>query len=652
MRRLSSIALLAFVCLLLVGSTAAASAGASHPNAALPAPRAVTLPAGASPAYAVAPSHPAMVSSASAPPSPSSSAAPQAASCGGTPGGAYNWNTPNFFTDVATTFWTPGSPSLTGSNFQPVPCTNVIPTYTNGFWVNVSTNVPLTFAFVTIWGTSWPTPSNPSPDIKGFEPRTPSVLSMYVQPPFYRTASFFFNDYKNFWPGSTVYFNLTLQSTNATPSTIYSASPLSGKYHEAINFAGGTNNASWAFYVASPFSEQPVGLTAVNFSNVIGVSTSPTVLTSPTFDPNPMQTLQVYLNSLNFSGGPALAIPMAQATFTLTGGGIGSGVYYQNFGPANHSTMWLPTPIGPYPGTTVQFNVTSWLPWEGGGIDYIYSPVFKFNWSPNGGWWDPQGGLQHNLDVSFTPDLTLLGSNPTLATGTTVNITVHGPIQNVTIGSASVRYQYADKNGVATGTIPMTAVNQNTSFALIPGLPPGGGVIFSVVAKDIYNNAVSSGNWSYTESGTTDAILSPGYGVFYFEAVDLSTGLLVQNVNFTVANDTWSESSVGYPMGFANPIPVGGSGSLPVAFGTYAVTVRAFGGTQSWTGTVFDQNPFVVVFYVTSAPIGNSYSVPVPTFTIPAVIGLVGAAIASVPVANWFRERRRKAEAEQRRISL
>lgn len=655
MRRPFSFAALAFLALLLVGSATLAWAGASPSSSPLPAPRLVAGHASSvGPALAPAPiAAPVAVAPRSNAPS-GASTQPDAASCGGTPSGAYNWNTPNFFTDVATTFWTPGSPSLTGSNFQPVPCTNVIPTYTNGFWVNVSTNVPLTFAFVTIWGTGWPTPSNPSPDIKGFTAQTPTVLSMYIQPPFYRTASFFFNNYKNFWPGSTVYFNLTLQSTNATPSTIYSASPLSGKYHEAINWAGGTNNASWAYYVASPFSQQPVGATAVNFSNVIGVTTTPTVLTTPTFDPNPLQTLQVYLDALNFSGGPAPAIPMAQATFTLSGGGIGSGVYYQNFGPANHSHMQLATPIGPYPGTTVQFNITTWLPWEGGGIDYVYSPVYKFNWSPNGGWWAPNGGLESNLDISFNPDLTILGASPSLATGTPVNISIHvrGGIQNVTIGSASVHYRYADANGIVYGTMPMTAANGNTSFGVLPGLPPGGGVVFSVVAKDIYGNAVASGNWSYTESGITEAALQPGYGVFYFEAVDLATGQLVPNLNFTVANDTWSEKMIGYPLGFGNPVPVGGLGILPVAFGTYVVTVSAFGMSQSWTGTVFDQNPFVVVFYLTSSPIGNNYGAPVPTFTVPAVVGLIGAAVAAVPIANWFRERRAKAEAEQRRISL
>ena len=60
----------------------------------------------------------------------------------------------------------------------------------------------------------------------------------------------------------------------------------------------------------------------------------------------------------------------------------------------------------------------------------------------------------------------------------------------------------------------------------------------------------------------------------------------------------------------------------------------------------------MVVFYVTSQPVSPTYGTPIPALTIPAVIGLIGATVAAPPIANWFRERRRKAEAEQRRISL
>jgi len=564
-----------------------------------------------------------------------------------TPGGAPNWQRSNFFSDAAVTFWTPGNPSLSGQNFQVVPCNNDIPTYTNGFFLNVTTNVELTVATVTIWGTGWPTPSVSQPDIKGFAPSTPAVFAMAIAAPFYRTASFYFNDYRYFWPGSQVYFNISLGTTQASPSTIYSAA---GQYYEPIQWSGGVNNATWGFYVASPFAPTPPGLTPVNFTNVIAVSTTPAVLGSPAYDPNPKQTVQVILTALNISGAPAIPIPDAQGEFTLTG--AVTGVYYASFGPVNHTTMELTAPLGPYPDTKVSFNMTCWLPWENGALDRIYSPTYTFNWSANGGWWNPTGGLTSNLNLSSTPDVITAVKGTVLATGSAVNVSIHSGTQNVTIGSAAVHFRYVDANGVTLGTIPMIAESANSSYAVLPGLPDAAGVVFSVVAKDIYGDPISSGNYSYTESGPLAVPLQTGYGLFFFEAIDVSTGELIQNLNFTVANDTWQETSEGYAFGFANPVPVTGAGYLPVAFGTYTVTARAFGQTQTWTGTVATQTPFVVVFYLTSAPVLPTYGVPTPGLTIGPVVGLIGAAIAYWPISNWFRERRRKAEAEQRRISL
>lgn len=577
---------------------------------------------------------------------PTTAARPATGACP-TPGGTPNWAYTSFFDDAVVNFWVPGSPSLDGSNFQTVPCNNVIPTYTNGFWMNVTTNVPITSAIIKVWGTSWPTPTNPSPDITDFGPENPVGEAMYIEPPNFERASFYFNVYRYFWPGSQVYFNITLSSTNASPSTIYSADTSSNHYLP-IQWSGGVNNATWEFYVASPFAETPTpGL--ANFSQDIAVSTTPSVLTSPAFEPNRVQTLQIQLASINYSG-VLNPIPRAEGQFTLSGNI--TGVYYQYFGPNNHTVMTLDTPLGPYPGTHVQFNITAYLPWEGGAIDRIYSPVYSFNWSNQGGWAQSSNGLTANLLLNSTPDVTGTSSTTALSTGTPVNITIDELTPNITIGSAGVHFRYADANGVSYGEIPMIPVTKNISYALIPGLPPGSGVVFSVQAKDIFGNPIASGNYSYTEGGSTGPTLQSGYGMFYFEAINLATGALVPNINFTVANDTWSEAKVGTPLGFAAPIPASGVGELAVAYGTYTVTVHAFGQSQSWTGTVSSADPFVVTFYLTSAPVNELVSVPLPTLTVAAALGLVGAALAAWPVVSWFRERRKKAEAEQRRISL
>jgi hypothetical protein len=622
---------------LLVSSLAGA---ATHPFSG-PSTPGPSLRLGA-PASPISTTHPTPVAAA-----PSHPAAHRAASgshpasgCG-TPVTSPNWNSPLFFHDVSVTFGVPGSPNLNGSLFTVEPCTNVLPTYTNGFWMYIATNVHITSALVTIWGYNWPT-SGTTPPITGFDPAHPMSVPVHLDPPLFRTGSFFFNDFRYFWPGSQVFFNITMQSVNATPSTIYSTS----QYSYAVGYNGGTDNATWLFDVASPWGPAGVG----NFTNNIAVSTVPAVLTQPAFEPNPTQPLQVIISGYNASGGPVPVIPAAQLQLTLSG--AQSGVFNASFAPGNHSTMQLPTPIGPYPGTHAQFQVMAWLPWEKGEVDKIVSPVYQFNWTTTGGWWYPQAGLEANLQYFTNPNVLGVGQTTTLPTATPVNVTIHEAIQNVTIQSAEVHFTYVDTSGSTSGAIPFKAADPNTSYVLLPGLPSGAGVTFSVIAKDIYGNPIASGNTTYLESGPVAQVLPAASGLFFFEAVDLTTGQLVPSFNYTINNGTWAETRVASPLGFAGPLPVGGPGYLAVAFGTYVVTVRADGQTQSAAFKLASQTPFTIVFYVASGPVPTTASVPQTTVTIIAGVGVIGAALAFVPLSNWFRERRKKAEAEQRRITL
>jgi len=631
-----------------------AHAGPATPGT-VPAPHEVLGASAGGPDSVVAPDAPS--TAASAEPSSAPSAAPQPAdtTCP-TPTGTPEWNVASFFSDAVVTFSVPGAPALSGSNFQTVPCNNVIPTYTNGFWMNVTTNVAMYAANVTIWGTGWPQPGNPSPDITNFAPGSPRTQPMYLKPPFYHEADFFFDVYRFFWPGSQVYFNITLQTIQATPGTIRSTesshivpTPVPG---------GGFNNATWGFYVADPWGNGQLQSSDANFSQVIKVTTSPSVLTKPAFLPNPHQGVQIALTARNPSGGTPQPIPMAQGTVTLTG--PITGVYHLPLGPFNHTQLNLTSLLGPYPGDTVSFNLTAWLPWSEsntgvvGAIDEIYSPTYTFAWSAKGGWWYPAEGLAGNVEVASTPDVTgNSGSTTILDTATPVNITIHSPIQNVTIGSAAISFEYSDSSGFSTGTISMAAVTQNTSYAVLPGLPSGGTMSFSITAKDVFGNPISSGNYSYMQTGPPASNLPGGYGLFFAEGLDLSTGQLIPHVNYTIANDTWSETGIANVYGFVAPVPLGGVGYLPLAYGSYTVTLRALGAVESYSFTVSTQTPFTVVFYFASSPLATHSTVNLgPTVAFPAVIGLVGATIAMIPVVGWYMERRRKAEAEQRRITL
>jgi hypothetical protein len=556
-----------------------------------------------------------------------------------------HWNGTNFWTDASVTFSLPGQAANSWTNFGTIPCTNVVPTYASGFWMNVTTDVTLFSASVTIWGLQWSTNGSGAP-ITNFDPVSPAILPMVISGAFHRQASFFFNTYKNFWPGSTVGFNLTLQSANGTPSVIRSAST---PPFDPITYVscGCTDIASFLFNVQTPWA-------STNFSNDIEISTTPNVLTPPIYEPNKDQSFQITLRAINLSGGPPTPIPNAtlNAREYVNGSLTTIGEY---FGPENHSVMTLPTPLPPQPGAVVIFNVSAWLPWLGGIIDPIYSPDYMFNWSPNGGWAAPRLGLTDNLNLSADPSgVTLPGPMQTLATGTPVNVTIHEPVPNITIGSATLLFQYSDKNGASNGTIPMTAMGQNTSYLTLPGLPDGGKMTFSIQAKDIFGVPVASNSYTYKESGATNLPIPIGSLLQYVEVVDATTGALVPSFNVTFANASWSESVQATPFGFGAPLPPAGPGYLYVTFGSYVITVHAFGKTGIATVNLPANQALAtpVVFYLPSGGIPAPVPAALPILTIVPAIGLAAAAVTMVPVVRWYKERRAQAEAEQRRITL
>lgn len=618
-----------------------------HPGAPVASPttaRSSAAPSGGAglvPAHASAPSAAAPSGAISSVNSPASSPAANA-NCPATPSFPPTWSSSNFFNDVQVTFSVPGSPALSGSKFYTVPCFNNIPTFTNGFWMNITTNVRISGAFLFIWDVHWS--ADPALSQNPYDPATPRFVPMTLIGPSDHEAVYYFNNYRNFWPGTQVYFNATLTSVNATPSVIQSAY-FGGQWRERENYSGIIDNASWKYQVNTPWASS-------NFSQDIAVSTTPSTLTSPPFFPNMNQGVLITLNSIGHQGLPATPIPAATGYVTLNGP-TNPGYFQFAVGPFNHTAMTNTHLLGPEPLDTAQFNFTAWLPWGPvGGIDRINSPVYSFNWTKYGGWWYPQLGLQGNLQLSITPSLVQSVPDASLPTGTDVNVTIHEPIQNVTINSSSLHFRYTDPSGAVVGTIPMVAANANTSYAVIPGMPANSHVVFSVQSKDIFLNPIASGNYSYSESGPMTTAPPPGAGLFFFEAVDLAGTGLVPNLNYTVQNGSWSQTGVATPLGFGVPRPLAGGGFLFLSFGSYVLTIHAFGETEVAAFKIVSSTPSDVIFYVASAPYLPSVGAPSPTFTIPATVGLIGAAVTMVPVARWFRERRKKAEAEQRRITL
>jgi hypothetical protein len=595
------------------------------------------------------------------------SKSPSLASCS-TPASNGIWGSGDFFSSVKVTFAVPGDPGLSGDNFNVTPCSNTIPTYVNGFWMNISTSVPLLAAQLTVWGTSWSFPSvnatgfcyitpcqtyasaisstySPGPP---YGTNAPNVTSMYINPATPDGASYFFNDYEMFWPGDQVYFNLTVYAYNATPSILYSDS-VNGITSFLPN---GTNDAAdWWFTVASPWSSN-------NFTQDISVSTTPNVLGVSAFDPNSQQSMQITLNAINLGQGTTLTIPEATINVSVSQNNITGATYGACFGPANHSVEYIVNckngteeSLGPFAGQNVSFTIAAWVVWEGGVIDRIYSPVYSFSWSNHGGWPATHDTLEDNVQLSTDPSG--LNSTPAqLPTLTPVNVSIHEKLQNVTIGSSWVQYRYVDAYGATSGTLPMISKNYNTSYLVLPGLPAGSNMTFSVLAKDIFGNTISSENFSYYEKGPLEFQPLAGTGYLFFEAVDLSTGRLVQGLPFQLSNSTWEETSQGNPYGFAGVLPPAGFGYLPLSFGNYSLVVNAFGFTERANVEISSTAGTPIVFYFTTAALPGLDTVSVSTFTLAAALGIIAAGLAFAPIYLWWNERRRKAEREQKRISL
>jgi hypothetical protein len=138
------------------------------------------------------------------------------------------------------------------------------------------------------------------------------------------------------------------------------------------------------------------------------------------------------------------------------------------------------------------------------------------------------------------------------------------------------------------------------------------------------------------------------------EALDIAGTGLVAGLNFTLSNASWSETGDGTPLGFVVPVIPHGSDlqTLALGYGAYQLGIRAFGRSYTTTVTLTNSTPFTVLFYVASGPVSETTVSSIPTVPVGSVLGLGAAVIALAFVWPWFRERRKKAEEEQRRITL
>jgi hypothetical protein len=588
-----------------------------------------------------------------------------ATSCAGPPP---TWSGSNFFCDAVVSFSVRGQAAP--ADIPVVPQEGQVSEWAPGFYLNVSTNVPLASALVSIWAVSWPAPGQQAAPVSGFTPvdwnTSADQFPMKICSQAHSgcptasadQASYYFDDDTYFFPGTQVSFDVELTTASgASPGQIFSQATES--VDEPFAQLGVNATPTWVVNVLGPFASQ-------NFSNDIQLSTDPSITGTPQNSPNPDQTVQVYLKAYNISGGPATPIPAADLNgFIIQGRGAASvtTTLTQTFGPANSTNMKLTVPIQPEAsGVEIQFNVTAWQWGEQNDsrIDEVTSREYYFNYSAAGlSFPDPTGSVEANMNLTAIPELpgpptSVLTSVPMhLPTGTLVNVSVHEQRQNVTLGPSEVDFSFDDHGATKTGYLVMTAVNDNTSYVVLPGLPPNASMTFQVVAKDANGNPVGSSNYTYFENGTPVPAALAGKGFFFLEVFDVSTGSLVSGLNYTVSNDTWFQSAATLPMGFGALLSYTTNSYEELFDGSYVLALSVFGQSIERTVTVGSTMPTTIIFYVASAPIVLATSEPPPIAgEVAGVVGLAAGMVVYFPLMGWFRERRAQAEAEQRRVTL
>jgi hypothetical protein len=578
--------------------------------------------------------------------------------CSGTP----NWvsGATKFFNDVSVCYslWggVAGPTEKTDALDLPlVPHNGVIPEYANGFWVNISTNVRIIQASVCIWATGWPLPNIGAQPITGFADsgwESQDCQAMIVgghpnQPNLNPdTAAYWVDCYKYFWPGTNISWMINVTSGLGTVSSYK-------QVNETEAYSDGyTTLPTWTASVQGPFA-------STNFSNDVRIVTVPSTLSLPDYAPNPTQNVGIDLAAYNISGGPPTPIPAAVCQYRIqlppSAGGTNLS-YSATFGPSNDTDMSLTSPIpAQVPGATVWFNVTLFLYWDGlSEIDTVASPgYFHFRFTDNGQFPQPNEPLEKNALLTSSPNVITPGVVTFLPTGTPVNITIHEPRENVTFSSAEVDFTLHDHGGTILSSVNMHAESQNTSYVILPGLPPGASLSFRVIARDVNKTGDPSGVYTYTESGASVPAPPTGNGFFYVEVYDVSTNTLASGLNFTIANLTWSQNARISNFGFGALYSSSSGLPLYLASGTYTLTIHDPNATVERPVVVSNTTPFSVIFYISTTAVAvQSFAPPSALFAVAGVGGLAAAAVTSYSLWSWFRERRAKMEAEQRRVTL
>jgi hypothetical protein len=281
------------------------------------------------------------------------------------------------------------------------------------------------------------------------------------------------------------------------------------------------------------------------------------------------------------------------------------------------------------------------------------------------------------------------GTLPSVLIDQMVKVTITSIEPNVTIQSAWIylKIDFAPVGSTSIG-YNQTAVESLKKVTLtqyyysIQALNPGTNVSFYVKAWDFDGNmAVSKTYYYYVPSVALP--LSQQQGFFYVEVFDNASSQYVTGANVTIAGEdgairinSKTNEGLAYPnlTGNATPafLPANTTYSVIVSWGGFNVAGEP-AGTDSLqvsfylthimnsTLTLTRGANYIVqekkdtIYFALNVPAPPpTFSNPIPTWTeyLPEVIGLVAVTLMIVPVYSMWKDMRKKAEEEEKRITL
>jgi hypothetical protein len=299
------------------------------------------------------------------------------------------------------------------------------------------------------------------------------------------------------------------------------------------------------------------------------------------------------------------------------------------------------------------------------------------------------GNFSNNINVTTNP--VAIGqegfSGTPIANVTvsqTVNVSISGIGPNVSIQAAELYLQVTFSGGYAEPSVTsMIKINEESYYYVVPLLPAGANVTFNIKAWDFNETVIISHPYRWTVPPITNP-LNPQLGFFYIKVFDNATGHYVTGAYVNITGEAGAITIKTRTMaGLAYP-NASGQQFTPVFLPdnttyTVIVTWSGFQAADRPLGTHSLRISFMLTHYMNLTQTflsGANYVVqeqgdvfyfslnvpsPPPTFantaTLPGeyltgAVGLIVATAIVVPVYFMWREMRRKAAEEEKRITL